>query len=63
MGGEKIFDRVAKPLDANAQRMPRLAAAVLNGVLVESLRRLQALDSERLGDSTIGTHRRGILSQ
>ena len=43
--------------------MPRFAAAVLDGVLMESLRGLQALDGDRLGDSAIGTHRGGMLSQ
>src|SRR5712691_4291113 len=61
--GKKILDGVAKALDADAQRMPRFAAALLNGVLMESLRGLQALERHGLGDSSIGTHRGGMLAQ
>src|SRR2546427_3572292 len=43
--------------------MPRFAAAVLDGVLMESLRGLQALERHGLGDSSIGTHRGGVLAQ
>src|SRR5260370_20434896 len=61
--GKKILDGVAKPFDADAQRMPRFATAVLDGVLMESLRGLQALERHGLGDSSIGTHRGGMLAQ